>query len=209
MDRDAFASFERGINAVPSDIAMATARWATADEVTAHADAHPTGLLLGQLKFDSVDDTFQIRVDDNRHIILLAGTRAGKGVSIIIPNLLFEGERSVFVLDPKGENATLTCHRRGQSDLVTCTYRDGNKFYPIRLTRRNWRKMIAMEDTGMVELTEMLSRVFIPYYDNPKAEYWLDRYVRLEFVEYCMYTYRPANDNTTPMDWFTQMIIRF
>jgi len=114
MDRDAFASFERGINAVPSDIAMATARWATADEVTAHADAHPTGLLLGQLKFDSVDDTFQIRVDDNRHIILLAGTRAGKGVSIIIPYLLFEEERSVFVLDPKGENATLTCHRRGQ-----------------------------------------------------------------------------------------------
>lgn len=95
-----------------------------------------------------------------------------------------------------------------ESDLVTCTYRDGNKFYPIRLTRRNWRKMIAMEDTGIVELTEMLSRVFIPYYDNPKAEYWLDRYVRLEFVEYCMYTYRPANDNTTPMDWFTQMIIK-
>lgn len=95
-----------------------------------------------------------------------------------------------------------------ESDLVTCTFREGDIVYPITQTRRNWRKMIAMEDTGMVELTEMLSRVFIPYYDHPKAEYWLDRYIRLEFVEYCMYTYRPANDNTTPMDWFTQMIIK-
>ncbi len=50
---------------------------------------------------------------DNRHLLTIAGSRAGKGTSAIIPNLLlYQG--SVLVIDPKGENATLTAERRGQ-----------------------------------------------------------------------------------------------
>jgi type IV secretion system protein VirD4 len=52
-------------------------------------------------------------IDDNRHLLTVAGSRAGKGTSVIIPNLLtYEG--SVLVLDPKGENASLTAERRGK-----------------------------------------------------------------------------------------------
>lgn len=108
-----------------------------------------------------------------------------------------------------GENEDIVhLEEAREYDLVTCTFREGDIVYPVRQTRRNWRKMFIIQDAGLVDLEEMLSRVFVPYYDHPKAEYWLDRYVRLEFVEYCMYTYKPANDNATPMDWFTQMIIR-
>lgn len=50
---------------------------------------------------------------DDRHLVTVAGSRAGKGVSCIVPNLLtYEG--SMMVLDPKGENATMTAERRGQ-----------------------------------------------------------------------------------------------
>lgn len=42
-----------------------------------------------------------------KHVLIVAGTRGGKGRDLIIPNLwIYEG--SVFVLDPKGENAQRT-----------------------------------------------------------------------------------------------------
>ena len=53
-----------------------------------------------------------IGTSDNRHLLTIAGSRAGKGTSSILPNLLlYPG--SVLVLDPKGENATESAERRG------------------------------------------------------------------------------------------------
>lgn len=54
-----------------------------------------------------------IGVDDDRHMMTIAGSRAGKGVSTIIPNLL-EYPGSILVIDPKGENARLTASHRAQ-----------------------------------------------------------------------------------------------
>lgn len=46
-----------------------------------------------------------------RHLLTVAPTRAGKGVSTIIPNLLtYPG--SAIIIDPKGENASITYDRR-------------------------------------------------------------------------------------------------
>ncbi|MEM6414217.1 MAG: type IV secretory system conjugative DNA transfer family protein [Pseudomonadota bacterium] len=57
-------------------------------------------------------DGAMLGVADNRHLMTVAGSRSGKGTSVIVPNLLcYPG--SVLVLDPKGENATLTAERRG------------------------------------------------------------------------------------------------
>ena len=54
---------------------------------------------------------------DDRHIMTVAGSRAGKGVSVIIPTLLtYEG--SMLVLDPKGENANETACRRGNGEGI-------------------------------------------------------------------------------------------
>jgi TPR repeat protein/type IV secretory pathway TraG/TraD family ATPase VirD4 len=50
---------------------------------------------------------------DDRHVLLVSGTRGGKGTGVIIPNLcLWPG--SAIVIDPKGENATVTARRRGE-----------------------------------------------------------------------------------------------
>ena len=49
---------------------------------------------------------------DDRHALTVAGTRAGKGTSLIVPNLLlFPG--SVLAIDPKGELARIAGRRRG------------------------------------------------------------------------------------------------
>jgi len=54
-----------------------------------------------------------IGVKDDRHICTIAGSRAGKGVSAIIPNLIhYRG--SVLAIDPKGELAGITARRRAQ-----------------------------------------------------------------------------------------------
>ena len=52
-----------------------------------------------------------LRFNLHKHVLMIAGTRGGKGTSYIIPNLLtYEG--GVFVLDPKGENARATFRTR-------------------------------------------------------------------------------------------------
>ena len=58
-----------------------------------------------------------LRYDGPAHLLTLAPTRAGKGVGTVIPNLLL-AERSVLVIDPKGENARITGAAREQFGTV-------------------------------------------------------------------------------------------
>ncbi|MBS0155155.1 MAG: type IV secretory system conjugative DNA transfer family protein [Nitrospira sp.] len=66
----------------------------------------------GKLFLGSLEERF-IGVADDRHIITVAGSRAGKGVSVIIPNLIFY-PGSVLAIDPKGELASITGRRRAE-----------------------------------------------------------------------------------------------
>lgn len=51
--------------------------------------------------------------NDDRHALTVAGTRGGKGISLIVPNtVLWPG--SMLVLDPKGELARMTARARRQ-----------------------------------------------------------------------------------------------
>ncbi len=83
------------------------ARWLTHSEMSGERWRHEGGLLLGRR------GGRLIGWKDDRHVMTIAGSRAGKGVSLIIPNLLlYEG--SALVIDPKGENARITARRRGK-----------------------------------------------------------------------------------------------
>ncbi|MBD3814985.1 MAG: type IV secretory system conjugative DNA transfer family protein, partial [Halothiobacillus sp.] len=59
-------------------------------------------------------------IDDDRHIFIVAGSRAGKGVSMIIPNLL-SWQGGIVCIDPKGENASITAMRRGSASAAKGT----------------------------------------------------------------------------------------
>lgn len=57
-------------------------------------------------------DMLPIGLSDDRHLVTIASTRAGKGTTLIVPTLcLYPG--AVICIDPKGENARLTSSRRG------------------------------------------------------------------------------------------------
>ncbi|WP_300587427.1 type IV secretory system conjugative DNA transfer family protein [Marivita sp.] len=62
----------------------------------------PDGLLIGR----SPRTGRLLRYDGPAHLLTLAPTRAGKGVGTVIPNLL-AADRSMIVVDPKGENARI------------------------------------------------------------------------------------------------------
>ena len=65
------------------------------------------GIILGHRKERGIGTI------DNRHILTVAGSRGGKGVSLIVPNLLiYDG--SVLAIDPKGELARITARARRQ-----------------------------------------------------------------------------------------------
>lgn len=88
------------------------ALWAAPDEV---ADKWP--FTEGRIFLGATESGAWIGFEDNRHILTVAGSRAGKGQSAILPNLaLYPG--SIMVIDPKGENATLTAERRGKGREV-------------------------------------------------------------------------------------------
>lgn len=69
--------------------------------------------LRSYLGFLSMVERVPIGINDDRHHILTAGSRSGKGVSVIIANLLLYSG-SVFTIDPKGANARLAAARRGK-----------------------------------------------------------------------------------------------
>lgn len=69
--------------------------------------------LDGRIVLGEIDGQL-IGLSDDRHLMTVAGSRAGKGVSAVVPNLLtYPG--SVLAIDPKGELACLTAKHRAQN----------------------------------------------------------------------------------------------
>ena len=59
-----------------------------------------------------------IGIRDDRHLMTVAGSRSGKGRSVIIPNMCYY-PGSVIAIDPKGDLATITAARRGHGSSTS------------------------------------------------------------------------------------------
>lgn len=137
---------------------LATSRW-QADDVVLDAlkwvenDSDATSpILLGQLH-DKSGQRHLIGFDDDRHMTLIAGSRAGKGIGIIIPNLLtYKG--SVICIDPKGENASITGAFRaeglGQKVYVLDPFRAAKVPLKLRLSL-NPLEYLDLDDPELAE----------------------------------------------------------
>lgn len=104
---DAVSGFPRGLPDGDPHKPGAIGQWPSADTLAARLGQWRPGLFL--LGRDHRGRYYGH--DDDRHILTVAGSRAGKGVSLIVPNLLY-WPGSVIAIDPKGELATLTASRR-------------------------------------------------------------------------------------------------
>lgn len=105
----------RGLSPEIVSAPVATSSWFPPQMLMAQAgygkalSYRPDRLWLGR----TPDETaLPVGFIDDRHIVTIAGSRAGKGVSSIIP-VLCEYPGSVLCFDPKGDNARCTAARRG------------------------------------------------------------------------------------------------
>lgn len=90
-----------------------SAEWANFQHLQENNLIGKEGFTLGIYREEGMAHPLHYKGD--RHLLTVAPTRSGKGVSSIIPNLLnYRG--SAIVVDPKGENAMITAARRGKGD---------------------------------------------------------------------------------------------
>lgn len=113
-----------------------SARWATEQEVKEAGLFSETGLILGQWPGRKGRGR-TLRHDGPEHAFVFAPTRSGKGVSLVLPNLL-TWPHSVLVHDMKGENWVLSAGWRSRElDSVcikfdpTCADGTGARYNPL------------------------------------------------------------------------------
>lgn len=94
---------------------IATAQWTSTGNIIknfSHGDGEINPLIFGKLEDEEGVERL-LSHNDDAHIVTVAGSRAGKGVSLIVPNLLsYRG--SAIVVDLKGENANITAQWRSE-----------------------------------------------------------------------------------------------
>jgi len=111
---------------------------------------------------------------DAGHLLTIAPTRTGKGVSQIIPNLLFFAG-SAFVIDVKGENSDITAEHRAQMFPGASVV----KFSPFEDTsdRYNPLDFIRTDKDGgptndTFEDSRLLAEMLLPKTGKSQDEYW-------------------------------------
>ncbi len=160
-----------------------TAKWATEAYLRERGLFEGKGFFLGE--FLEKDSRNQIHYSGARHLLTVAPTRSGKGVASIVPNLLtYEG--SVFVIDPKGENAMITAPRRGRGDQARGIPGIGQSVFlvdpwniaaadiglrPARFNPLDW---IKADDPDAAENAFLLAEALVPAESAGEARFWDD-----------------------------------
>lgn len=84
-------------------------RWAQLPDLSKSGMLSQKGFIIGKMGYGS----FIYTGDYSGHILTIASTGSGKGVGVVIPNLL-RHKGSAIVLDPKGENYIVTAQQRNR-----------------------------------------------------------------------------------------------
>lgn len=180
--------FRLGVKALlkeeePPPTSFGTAKWATEPYLRERGAFDGRGFLLGE--FSCANGPEALHYSGARHLLTVAPTRSGKGVASIIPNLLtYEG--SVFIIDPKGENAAITAARRGKGDSARGIVGLGQDVFlvdpwniaaqslgltPARFNPLDW---IKADDPDAAENAFLLADALVPGGAEGDARFWDD-----------------------------------
>ncbi|MBQ7479775.1 MAG: type IV secretory system conjugative DNA transfer family protein [Selenomonadaceae bacterium] len=113
---------------------------------------------------------FYLRDNSNKHLAVVAPTRSGKGVGLIIPTLLGGWKESVIVNDIKSENWGVTAgyrKRMGQTVIkFEPTAEDGSS------ARWNPLEEIPIGTAGEVSAAQNLAYILANYEGKEKLDHW-------------------------------------
>lgn len=179
-----YPPLSRGARPAPEIAPLATSSWFPMAELADLARrggdfAHKAGKLwLGRTP---TGDKLPIGWMDDRHMVTIAGSRAGKGVSAIIP-MLCDYPGPVICLDPKGENAYRTSARRGfGASTITGLHQDVYVLDPYGISgveevyRATFDPLSGLSpdsDDALEEATLIAEALVIS--SNPRDAHWDD-----------------------------------
>lgn len=113
-----------------------------------------------------------------RHTLIVAATRTGKGTCVIVPTLL-RYFHSMFVIDPKGENAAVTARVRksilGQAVHVLNPWNElGDHFDAIGITPAAYNPLDVLDrnDPNAVAVADALAATIAPPKPFDKDPFW-------------------------------------
>lgn len=90
-----------------------SAHWASREEITRAGLLNGVGVYVGGWLDKAKNKILPLQHNGPEHVMAVAPTRSGKGVSLVVPTLL-TWQHSVFVLDIKGENWLLSAGWRNK-----------------------------------------------------------------------------------------------
>ncbi len=132
-----------------------------------HPDGPGKRILMGALGDELIG------IEDNRHILTIAGSRAGKSVSVISNLLFYPG--SVLATDPKAELANITAARRaelGQDVYVLDPFlHAGESAAPFRASY-NPLAGLSPDSAAVIEDAELIADALVVRSGNEKEPHW-------------------------------------
>ena len=130
-----------------------------------------------------------LRLSGQQFAILAAPTRSGKGVGVVIPNLL-DYDGSVVVLDIKQENFDLTSGWRAQQGQEVYLF---NPFADDRRTHR-WNPLSYVSGDPAFRVSDLLGIATMLYPDgDDKDKFWTSQ-ARNAFMAFSLYLFEQAAD---------------
>lgn len=151
------------------------ARFANAAEIEKAGLFGNTGIIIGKLK-----NRF-LMFPGMQFVLLAAPTRSGKGVGIVVPNLLNFSESAV-VLDVKLENFQITSKFRAQHGQAVYLF---NPFSKVGQTHR-YNPLGYISDDPRQRVTEILS-IGYALYPGAGKDAFFDDAARNLFLGLCLY----------------------
>ena len=131
------------------------ARWANATEINAMNlfNNEGRGIILSQVKVPF--KSYKLLLQDNsvEHVLVVAPTRSGKGVGIVVPNLL-TWHGSTVVLDVKFENYDITSRYRGET-LKNEVY----MFGPGQINSHRWNPLDLIDMDDVTTASNMINTI--------------------------------------------------
>ncbi|MGO9985383.1 MAG: type IV secretory system conjugative DNA transfer family protein [Rhodomicrobium sp.] len=153
-----------------------SAEWASLEHLVQHDLVGEKGFALGVYQKGGIN--YPLHYTGDRHLLTVAPTRSGKGVSAIVPNLLtYDG--SCLVIDPKGENARITADRRGTGDLLgiesmnqTVHVVDPWGITGLPVARFNPMDWLKSDDEDISENAMMLADSIVTPHSGNRDQFW-------------------------------------
>jgi type IV secretion system protein VirD4 len=162
------------------------ARFAHSGDLSKHGMFKRTdnSILIGKYKGGLV------RLSGQQFVILAAPTRSGKGVGVVIPNLLEYGESAV-VLDIKQENYELTSGWRASQGQEVYLF---NPFAEDRRTHR-WNPLSYVSKDPAFRVSDLMSIAAMLYPDGADDQkFWVSQ-ARNAFMAFSLFLFEKWEDD--------------